>query len=126
MDFHRFTEKVQDAIGAARTLATRRGHQLLDVEHLFSTLLEQDAGLAVAILLKAGVDLENLHRRLGQELDRLPTVTVASTPVDQLYITGRLQQLLGRADEEAKQLRDDYISVVTPDSCGASSSSSAI
>jgi len=111
MDFQRFTEKVQDAIGAARGLATGRGHQLVDVEHFFLALLEQEAGLAAAILLKAGVDLEKLDRRLQQELDRLPAVTVGAAPLDQLYITGRLQQLLGRADEEAKQLRDDYISV---------------
>ena len=46
MDINRFTEKLQEAIRAAQSKAIRYGHQQLDVEHLFASLLEQEGGLA--------------------------------------------------------------------------------
>ena len=51
------------------------GQQQLDVEHLLLALIEQEGGLAQSILLKAEVNLEALHRRLTQELDKLPRVS---------------------------------------------------
>src|SRR5437588_531411 len=46
MDINRFTEKLQESIRAAQTMAVRYGHQQLDVEHLLRSLLEQKGGLA--------------------------------------------------------------------------------
>ena len=46
MDLNRFTEKLQEAVRAAQSLAVRYGHQQIDVEHLLAALLEQEAGLA--------------------------------------------------------------------------------
>ena len=50
MDFNRFTEKLQEAFGAAQSLAAKRGNQQIDVEHLLIALLEQEGGLAQSIL----------------------------------------------------------------------------
>jgi ATP-dependent Clp protease ATP-binding subunit ClpB len=111
MDFNRFTEKLQAGFRAAQSMAGQRGHQQLDVEHLLLALLEQDGGLAQSIFLKANVDLKTLHQRLGSELDKLPKVTGTSTPLDQVYITPRLQKALSAAEAEAKRLKDDYVSV---------------
>ena len=111
MDFNRFTEKLQEGFRGAQSLASRRGNQQLDVEHLLVALLEQEGGLAQSILLKTNVDLKTLHQRLIAELDKLPKVSGASTPMDQVYITARLQKLLTTAESEAKRLKDDYISV---------------
>jgi ATP-dependent Clp protease ATP-binding subunit ClpB len=111
MDFNRFTEKLQEAFHAAQSLASRTGQQQLDVDHLLVALLEQEGGLAPSILLKAGVNLETVHRRLTQELDKLPRVSGSATGVDQIYITPRLQQLLNRAESEAKRMKDEYVSV---------------
>jgi ATP-dependent Clp protease ATP-binding subunit ClpB len=111
MDFNRFTEKLQEGIRAAQSIAVRRGQQQLDVEHLLLALLEQEGGLAQSILSKAGVNLETLHRRLVQDIDKLPKVSGPSGGMDQIYVTGRLQTLLTRAEDEAKRLKDDYISV---------------
>ncbi len=111
MDFNRFTEKLQEALRAAQSLATRRGQQQLDVEHLLLALLEQEGGLVPSILLKSGVNLEAVHRRLTQDLDRLPKVSGGAAAMEQIYITSRLQQLLAKAEEEAKRLKDEYISV---------------
>src|SRR5919198_555319 len=111
MDANRFTQKVQEALNAAQAKAVRLSHQQVDVEHLLSALLEQEGGLAPSMLQKTGIDLGRVKRRIDQELERLPKVTTPSGPSDQIYITGRLNRLLVQAEDEAKRLKDDYISV---------------
>jgi len=111
MDFNRFTEKLQEGVRSAQSLAAARGNQQIDVEHLLLALLEQEGGLAQSILARAGVPLENIHRRLIQELDKLPKVSGSGAGMDQIYITARLQKLLTAAENEAKRLKDEYISV---------------
>ena len=112
MDPNRLTEKMQAALQAAQSIAIRRSHQQIDVEHLLAALLEQEGGLAGAILAKAGGSTEVLGQRLGQELDRVAKVTGPSgTPPDQIYVTGRLNRVLTQAEDEAKKLKDEYVSV---------------
>ena len=112
MDPNRFTEKVQEALRAAQSKAIRYSHQQIDVEHLATLLLEQEGGLALSILLKAGLAADSIHRRLESELDRMPKVSgPAATPTDQVYVTGRLQRLFTQAEDEARRLKDEYISV---------------
>ncbi|MGH9693454.1 MAG: Clp protease N-terminal domain-containing protein, partial [Bryobacteraceae bacterium] len=74
MDFNRLTEKSQDAIRQAQATAITHGNQQVDVEHLLAAMLEQEGGLAPSILLRAEVPLENLHRRLMQEIDKFPKI----------------------------------------------------
>jgi ATP-dependent Clp protease ATP-binding subunit ClpB len=110
MDINRFTQKSQEALSAAHSKAAQFGHQQVDVEHLLASLLEQEGGLASSIFAKADIDPQNFKRRVEQELERLPRVSGASG-ADQIYITGRLNRLLTQAEEEAKTLKDDYVSV---------------
>ena len=111
MDANRLTQKVQEALNAAQAKAIRLSHQQVDVEHLLSALLEQARGLTPSILQKAGIDLGGIKRRIDQELERLPKVSTPSGPPDQIYITGRLNRLLVQAEDEAKRLKDDFVSV---------------
>jgi ATP-dependent Clp protease ATP-binding subunit ClpB len=115
MDFNRFTEKLQEAFRTAQSVAAGRGNQQIDVEHLLLALLEQQGGLAQSILARAladtSVKLEDVHRRLIQELDKLPKVTGSSAALDQIYVTARLQKLLTSAESEAKRLKDEYVSI---------------
>jgi ATP-dependent Clp protease ATP-binding subunit ClpB len=111
MDFNRLTEKSQEAIRQAQSLAVQHGNQQVDVEHLLQALLEQEGGLAPSILARADVALEPLHRRLAQEVEKLPKVAGAGLRADQVYITTRLSQLFTRAEEQAKRLKDEYVSV---------------
>ena len=111
MDFNRFTEKAQDAVRAAQSIAVRYGNQQIDVEHLLAALLDQQDGLAPAILNKAGINLEGLRRRVMQEIERLPKVSGPTGGIDQVYITGRLNRLLTQAEDEARRLKDEYVSV---------------
>ncbi|HJT90264.1 MAG TPA: Clp protease N-terminal domain-containing protein, partial [Bryobacteraceae bacterium] len=111
MDLNRFTEKLQEAIRAAQGKAVRYGHQQVDVEHLMAALLEQEGGLAPSILGKAGVRVDSLAHRLEAELDRMPKVSGPSGGPDQVYVTARLNRLLTNAEDEARKLKDEYISV---------------
>ena len=111
MDFNRFTEKLQEGMRSAQGIASKRGQQQIDVEHLLLALLGQDGGLTQSLLAKAEVDRAMVHQKLVEELDKLPRVSGSAPGVDQLYVTKRLQDLLDRAEKEAQHLKDDYISV---------------
>jgi ATP-dependent Clp protease ATP-binding subunit ClpB len=111
MDINRFTEKVQEALASAQRRAARNGNPQIDVEHVLAALLEQDGGLASAILQKAGVNVGGLKQRLDQELDRLPKVSGPSGGPDGVSITGRLNRLLNQAETEAGRFKDEYVSV---------------
>ncbi len=111
MDINRFTEKAQQAFQAAQGLAIRRGHQQIDVEHLLLALLEQEPGLAVSILRKADVDVNALRQRVERELDKIPRVSTVKGDEERVYLSGRLNRAVTRAEDEAKQFKDDFISV---------------
>jgi ATP-dependent Clp protease ATP-binding subunit ClpB len=111
MDLNRFTEKSQDALRSAQALATRRNHQGVDVEHLLAALLEEREGLAAALLAAAGIAPSAARERLEQELDRIPHVSGPGAETQQVYITQRLARLLTHAEDEAKGLKDEYVSI---------------
>jgi ATP-dependent Clp protease ATP-binding subunit ClpB len=111
MDFNRFTEKMQDAVRAAQSIAVQHGNQQIDVEHLLLALLQQEGGLAPSILNKADVKVHSLRTRVQQDVDRLPKVSGAIGGPDQVYVTQRLTKLVTQAEEEAKRLKDEFTSV---------------
>ena len=113
MDINRLTDKSQEALRQAQTLASRRNHQGVDVEHLFSALLEPADGIVTTLLAQTGVPVAAVKKALDQELDRIPQVTGAGAAAgpDQAYVTQRLSRLFTWAEDEARGLKDDYISV---------------
>jgi len=111
MDFNRFTEKLQEAVRAAQSLAARYGNQQVDVPHLLAALIDQEGGLAGSILTRSGANLEVTRRRIEGELDRLPKVSGPSGGPDQIYVTQKLNRLLTAAEDEARKLKDEYVSV---------------
>jgi ATP-dependent Clp protease ATP-binding subunit ClpB len=111
MDPNRLTEKSQEALRAAQALAARLSHQQIDNEHLLAALLEQEKGVVPDILLRAGVDLENLHRRLMADLEKLPKVAVSQGAAAGMYLTQHLERTFADAEQEAKKRRDEFVSV---------------
>jgi ATP-dependent Clp protease ATP-binding subunit ClpB len=111
MDINRFTEKAQEAVRSAQSLATRYGNQQIEVEHLLHALLEQQGGLVPSILTRAGVAVDPFREAVEHEINRLPKVSGPSGPVDQVYITARLNKVFLAAEDEAKKLKDEYVSV---------------
>src|SRR5580658_8589489 len=111
MDFNRFTEKLQEAVRAAQSIAVQHGNQQIDTEHLMLALLDQEGGLAPSILNKADIRVDALRTRVQQEVDRMPKVSGAGGGPDQVFVTNRITKLLSQAEDEAKRLKDEYISV---------------
>jgi ATP-dependent Clp protease ATP-binding subunit ClpB len=112
MDINRFTEKAQEALHAAQSFAARFGQQQVDNEHLLLALLDQENGLAPAVLAKSGVAVDALKMRVQREIERLPKVSGASGGADSIYLTPRLNRLLSvQGEEEAKRFKDEFISV---------------
>ncbi len=111
MDLNRFTERARDAVQAAQKLASRRDHQTIETEHLLAALLEQEKGLASAILQKAGVTPDAVAGKVDRELDKLPRVTGTSGATENQRIGGRLNKLFANVEGETKRLKDDFVSV---------------
>ena len=111
MDLNRLTQKSQEAFAAAQSLGTRHGHQEVDVEHLALALVEQEDGLVPRLLERMQVNPEPLRAALAREVERRPRVSGSGVEAGKIYVTQRLQQVMVRAEDEAKRLKDEYISV---------------
>ena len=110
MDTNRMTQRAQAALQAARAEAIRLNQQQVDVEHLLLALLDQEDGLAPRLLERVGVSLPSLRVRVEEELARRPKIG-GDTEEGRIYITQALNELLVQAEDQAKRLKDDYISV---------------
>ena len=111
MDLNRLTQKSQEAIHDAQTKAVRYGHIEIDGEHLLLALLEQSDGLLPRLLKKMDVPVDSFKIKIGQSLDRKPRVSGPGTEPGKVYVTQRLDKILIKAEEEAKHLKDEYVSV---------------
>src|SRR3984957_13311724 len=110
MDLNKFTEQAAASLGTAQEEATRLGNQAVDVEHLFYALLTQENGLIPRLFERLKAPLDLLITKTQSALDRIPKVS-GSGASGQAGITHRLNQLLVHAQDQAKKLKDDYVSV---------------
>ena len=110
MNMQQMTEKVQEALMRAQSLAVEKQHQEVDVEHVCIALFEQEDGLARRICEKMSVSVATLLDEWHKQLNKKPQV-ISSSEAGKIYVTGRLQQWLARAEQEARQMKDEYISV---------------
>jgi ATP-dependent Clp protease ATP-binding subunit ClpB len=111
MDLNRLTQKSQEAVQAAQTKALRYGHVEVDGEHLLLALLEQADGLVPRLLARMEIPVQPLSQAIEQELGRRPKTSGPGVEADKIYVTQRLQKLMLQAEEEAKRLKDEYVSV---------------
>ncbi|WIX98119.1 ATP-dependent chaperone ClpB [Amycolatopsis mongoliensis] len=111
MDMSKLTQKSQEALQEAQSVAQRHGHTETDGEHLLLALLDQSDGLAPRLLVQAGADVDDLREAVEGELARRPKVTGPGATPGQVYLTRRLAGLLDAAEREAKRLKDEYVSV---------------
>src|SRR4051812_21673396 len=104
----RLTTKSNEAFREAIDLAARRGNPGLVPEHLMRAVLAQDGGIALPLFQKAGGDPVALEQRLDAYLDKLPKVGgQAAEP----SMSRRTMEVLRKAEDEAKALKDDFISI---------------
>jgi ATP-dependent Clp protease ATP-binding subunit ClpB len=107
MRLDKFTLKAQEAVQAAQNLAAERNHQEITPEHLLHALLEQHEGIVIPVLQRLGVDVSTVRDRLEKEVDKAPQVYGAA---GQAYASSMFQSVLGTAWNEARQLKDEYVS----------------
>src|SRR5512140_2833710 len=106
----KFTIKSQEAIQNTQTLAERKGHQQIEVEHLMWVLLDDVEGVACQILKRVGINTEALQKDVEEVINKMPKI-VGATPLGQIYISPRLKEVFARAEKEAEHLKDEYVSV---------------
>src|SRR5947209_5976109 len=105
----RFTIKSQEALQAAQRLADERRNPQTMPEHLLAVLLEQDEGIVVPVLRKLGADPAAVRQANGQALDALPKLSGAGAG-EAAGGSSELVQVMGTAEKEMRELKDEYIS----------------
>lgn len=111
IDINRTTQKVQEALQEAQALALKSRHSEIDGEHLLSALCQQQDGLVAKLLMKIEADVDVMLEDLRKDLDARPRISGPGAESGQLYASRRLSHLLLQADEEARQLKDEFVSV---------------
>jgi len=108
MQLNRFTIKSQEAIAAAQSLAGARANSEVVPNHLLLVLLEQEGGIVVPVLRRAGADPTRVRSRANEALAALPTLSTEASgaPAMSRELTGVLE----RADAEARGMGDEYVS----------------
>src|SRR5437867_1245435 len=102
----RLTVKAAEALQQAAALARSRGNPVVNDAHLFSALLQQDEGIVVPLLQKAGLNVTQLQADTEREIERFPRQSGGADPT----LSRELSRVLDRADEDAKALGDAYVS----------------
>ena len=102
----RLTVKAAEALQQAASLARARGNPVVNDAHLFSALLQQDEGIVVPLLQKAGLNVTQLQAETEREIARFPKQSGGAEPT----LSRELSRVLDRADEDAKGLGDAYVS----------------
>src|SRR5258706_8767020 len=102
----RLTVKAAEALQQAAALARSKGNPVVNDAHLFYALLQQDEGIVVPLLQKAGLNVTQLQAETEREIERFPKQSGGSDPT----ISRELSRVLDRADVESKSLGDAYVS----------------
>ncbi len=108
MRLEKLTVRAQQALAAAQESAQTAGHSTITPLHLLNSLVgEDDGGLIAPLLGKVGIDLTQLRSMVHSELGRLPKVSGGTA---RIVTDPQLNQVLGQAQKEAQNLKDEYLS----------------
>ena len=106
MNIQKFTQKSIEAVNGCEKIAMEYGNQEIEQEHLLYSLLQVEDSLIRKLLEKMGVDTAAFENRVRQALEKRTKVTGAKP-----YVGQYLNQVLTGAEDEAKALGDEYVSV---------------
>ncbi|MBR4967684.1 MAG: ATP-dependent chaperone ClpB [Bacteroidaceae bacterium] len=106
MDFNKFTIKAQEAVQEAVNLVQQQGQQVIEPTHILSGILKSSEQIASFLLQKAGANFENIKHQTAEALRTLPKVS-GGTP----YLSRESNQVITKAQEKAKQMGDEFVSV---------------
>ncbi|PLX41446.1 MAG: ATP-dependent chaperone ClpB [Deltaproteobacteria bacterium] len=111
MDMQKLTQKSQEAVAEARKAAVLRNNREVDIPHLLLALITQEDGLIPNLLGKMGIPVDDMRGKVLGELEKRPQVTGPGVEEGKIYVTQELNRVLVKSEEEAKKLKDEYVSV---------------
>lgn len=107
MTFDKFTIKAQEAVQEAVNIAQRNGQQTIEPVHLLSGILEKATDVTNYIFQKLGMNGQQIAMLLRQEMQHLPRVQGGGQP----YLSNETNQILMNAEDSAKKMGDEFVSV---------------
>jgi len=111
VDPNRLTQKSQAALAEAQNMAVRGGHQQVDTLHLLAALATQDNGLVPQVIAKCGLDARAYAQAVEAEMAKLPSVSGPGAQPGQVHVTQAVNAVLVRADDTARRMQDEFVSV---------------
>jgi len=110
IDGSNFTHKSQQAVLKAQEIARAKGQQQIDALHLLLSLISQEGGVVLTLLMKMGVDIEMLKKKIDSAIQKIPSILSPKT-FGQFYLTQDMAKVLDRARIESEKMGDEYISI---------------
>ncbi len=107
MNINKFTQKSMEAVQACEKLAYEYGNQQIEQEHLLYSLLTLEDSLLLKLVTKMEINGSQIAEEARQAVEKLPKVSGGG----QLYISSDLNKVLINAEDEAKAMGDEYVSV---------------
>lgn len=108
-NFNKFTVKAQELVQNSIEIAQNYNNQIVEPEHILASLLQDQNSVSVSLIQKAGGNLNQLKIKTGELLEKLPKVTGAGIGNQQLSLNSA--KLFDQSVEEAKTLKDEYVSI---------------
>ena len=106
MNINKFTIKSQEALQQAVELVSRGGGQVIEAQHLLSSVLNIESSPAKFLFSKMGVSLERINEELASELAHLPKVSGGEP-----YLSREANDILTKAEDIASEMKDEYVAL---------------
>ena len=111
MNPQKFTKKSIEAINEAQSAAIDFQNMNVEQEHLLYALTAQENGLIPQLITRMGADTEQVTNYLSKLIGEMPKVTGSGREANTVYISQDVDKCLNKAEETAKNMRDDFVSV---------------
>ena len=111
MNMNQFTQKSLAAIQSAQTLASEYGNQQIEQAHLLLALVSDSEGFIPQLLTAMGLTLPSFEAAVKAEVSKLPKVSGSGREADKIYIAQDVDKALNGAEQAAKSMHDEYVSV---------------
>jgi len=111
MNMNQFTQRSLAAIQAAQDIALEHGNQQIEQAHLLLALVSDSEGFIPQLLTAAGITVPSFEAAAKAEVTKLPKVSGSGRRSDQVYIAQDVDKAIRAAENSAKAMKDEYISV---------------
>ncbi len=107
-NMNKLTVKAQEVVQNAIEIAQNYNNQIVEPEHIFAAMLQEPSGVSESMIQKTGANINQLKIKINELLEKLPKVTGAGIGNQQL--STNTAKIFDKAVEEAKNLKDEYVS----------------